>query len=89
MKEKTKLKKAGELITTLTAPYNTKERKKIKFTHGGKRTAGAGKKIGKPADIGTNGKRYQDYLDDETIEALMRIHSNRSQAIRILAKQTK
>ena len=61
-----------------------------KFTHGGKRIAGEGKKIGRPAkDMGTNGKRYQDYLDDETIAVLKRIDKDRSRAIRILAKQFK
>jgi len=62
---------------------------KPKFTHGGKRTAGAGKKIGKPAIIGSNGKKYLDYLDDETIQALKQISPNRSEAIRILASQIK
>ena len=62
---------------------------KGKYSWGGKRTAGKGKKLGKPADIGTNGKRYQDYLDDETIAILSKIHPNRSQAIRILAGKYK
>lgn len=61
----------------------------VKSKHGGKRIPGEGKKIGKPADIGTNGKRYQDYLDDETIEALKKINPNRSEAIRLLAKKIK
>jgi hypothetical protein len=62
---------------------------KIKGQWGGKRTAGEGKKIGKPADIGSNGKQYADYLDDETIEILKKVNPNRSEAIRILAKQFK
>ena len=67
----------------------TKGKYIVKKKHGGKRIAGEGKKIGKPADIGTNGKRYQDYLDDETIAILKKINPNRSEAIRILAKQFK
>jgi hypothetical protein len=35
------------------------------------------------------GKRYEVYLDDETIEILKKINPNRSEAIRILAKQFK
>ncbi len=58
----------------------------VKGQHGGKRTPGPGKRIGRPANIGTNGKRYIDYLDDETIEILKTINPNRSEAIRILAK---
>ena len=61
-----------------------------KSAHGGKRIAGAGKKIGRPAEsIGTNPKKYLDYLDDETIKALAKISKNRSEAIRILARQIK
>jgi hypothetical protein len=60
----------------------------VKGQWGGKRTAGEGKKIGRPAEnIGTNPKNYLDYLDDETIEALKKVSKNRSEAIRTLAKQ--
>lgn len=58
-----------------------------KVKHGGKRVAGPGKLIGRPTDmIGTKGKKYSDYLDDETIEALKSVHPVRSIAIRMLAK---
>lgn len=60
-----------------------------KFGHGGKRIAGEGKKIGKPAEIGSNGKPYQIYLDDETIAILAEVKPNRSEAIRILARKYK
>jgi len=62
----------------------------VKAQHGGKRVAGKGKKIGRPAEsIGTNPKNYLDYLDDETIQSLKQIHPIRSTAIRIIAKQFK
>jgi hypothetical protein len=61
-----------------------------KTGHGGKRIAGAGKKIGRPAEkLETNPKGYLDMLDDETIQALKKVHPIRSTAIRILAKQFK
>jgi hypothetical protein len=62
---------------------------KYKVKHGGTRTPGPGRKIGKPAEIGTNGKIYANYLDDETIIILRAIHPIRSQAIRMAAKQYK
>lgn len=68
----------------------TKAKYTVKNTHGGRRIAGEGKKIGRPAeDMGTNPKRFQDYLDEETIEVLKKINKDRSRAIRILAKQFK
>lgn len=68
----------------------TKGEYTVKGTHGGKRTASAGKKIGRPAEeIGSNPKNYLDYLDDETIAALRKINPNRSLAIRTLVKQFK
>lgn len=68
----------------------TKGKYRVKGQHGGRRVAGTGKKIGRPADgIGSNPKVYADYLDDETIRALKQIDSNRSRAIRMLAKRMK
>ena len=55
---------------------------------GGARVAGEGKHMGPPTVIGSNPHTYQNYLDDETIEALKRIHPNRSLAIRMLAKNS-
>ena len=65
----------------------TKGKYKVHKNWGGTRIAGEGKKIGKPAEIGSNGKRYQDYLDDETIAILAQINNNRSEAIRVLARK--
>lgn len=67
----------------------TKGKYKVHKNWGGKRTAGEGKKLGAPAEIGEGGKRYQDYLDDETIAVLAEIDPNRSKAIRVLARKYK
>jgi len=70
-------------MTEIKAKYT------VKHKHpgwGGTRIAGQGKRMGPPTDIGSNPRRYQDYLDDETIAALKLIHPNRSLAIRTLAK---
>jgi len=66
---------------------------KPKFTHGGKRTAGEGKKIGAPFKL-EGARRSQDILDEETISILeemvkTKIAKNRSEAIRIAVREFK
>lgn len=68
-------------MTEIKGKYKVK-----KFKHGGPRTAGKGKKLGKPAKIGKGGKAYLDYLDQETIATLKMISPNRSEAIRTMSK---
>lgn len=66
---------------------------KTKAKHGGRRTAGEGKKIGAPFKL-EGAKRSQDILDKETINILeemikAKIAENRSDAIRKAVKSYK
>jgi hypothetical protein len=67
----------------------------VKGQHGGRRIAGEGKKIGRPAEeLGTNPTSYLNILDDETIEILeemvkAKIVKSRSEAIRRVVKSYK
>ena len=55
-----------------------------KDNRGGVRVPGPGKKLGAPKQL-KDGTTIKLYLDAETLEALARIHPNRSKAVRILA----
>jgi hypothetical protein len=67
---------------------------KVQNNWGGKRIAGEGKKIGKPAEIGEGGSRSEVYLDKETRDVIAemikrKVSKNRSDAIRLLARKYK
>ena len=64
----------------------TEEQKEYKLERrGGKRIPRKGKKLGAPRQL-IGAKRYQDFLDQETIQILKSISNTRSEAIRIAAK---